>query len=108
MFSIIVDRHTQIISPTPHLALEVYSTALLPHVSLDGLPGEDGFGESCLDGLHTTHVILTILTQNVTSGNTVRAKTMQNGLFETCVGVLINYLHSAVEIHGELQPFSNA
>ena len=68
----------------PYLALEVYSISLLPHVSLDGVTRENRLGEASFDGPYSTHIITTVLSQDVSSGDTVGAETMEDGLFEAC------------------------
>ena len=53
-----------------YLANEVYSVSLLPHVSLDGVPWQNWFGEAGLDGLHFGGVVAAELPHDVPCGDT--------------------------------------
>ena len=66
-----------------YLANEVYSVSLLPHVSLDGVPWQNWFGEAGLDGLHFGGVVAAELPHDVPRGDTKRTHAVQNRVLES-------------------------
>ena len=82
-----------------YLADEVHPVSLLPHVCLDGLSGEDWFGEPSLDGFHHGDVIPTVLPQDVPSRYAIATQPMQDGCLKTCAQeVVVQYMYLFVQL----------
>ena len=66
-----------------HLTLDVYTIPIFPHVRLNCLSWNDGFGETDFYGLELGDIIVGKLFQDMSSGKAERNQTMENGSRES-------------------------